>query len=99
FRGNILCWYHRPFATAAIIAQPGIFARPRADREGGNGHKNEAAGKSPPVVRSPQGRPVATGGNSLPDCRCPRRPRGEDRGPHPRGRHGVVTKRAGPGTI
>src|SRR2546427_6841098 len=41
---------NRLFATPAIVAQSGIFARPRADREGGNGHKNEAAGRAPPLV-------------------------------------------------
>src|SRR2546429_7178734 len=50
FHGNMFYGYNRLFATPAIVAQSGIFARPRADREGGNGHKNEAAGRAPPLV-------------------------------------------------
>src|SRR2546428_11588181 len=52
FHGNMLYGYNRLFATPAIVAQSGIFARPRADREGGNGHKNEAAGGGPPPRNS-----------------------------------------------
>src|SRR3989442_9729020 len=61
----MLCGYHRLFATAAIIAQPGIFARPRADREGGNGHKNEAAGNSPPLGISISALPLTDKGARL----------------------------------
>src|SRR2546425_10465494 len=52
FHGNVLYGHNRLFATPVIVAQSGIFARPRADREGGNGHKNEAAGGAPPLVNA-----------------------------------------------
>src|SRR2546428_9999053 len=37
------------FVTCATVGQSGIFARPRADREGGNGHKKRSGGGRRPT--------------------------------------------------